>query len=171
MFEGIQQGLKKRSVLITGHYFRERRVHSGVFVAGEPRLCVVEGRERSCQRNKAERGRALWAWGLGRFFDSRSAGSHMTAKHLDSSHCMEDDDPILELSETREGLSKPALRFRDRFPRPRPGPTSPGTRTNDEETHPFDDSACPFDETTHPSMKLNEHPFDETTHLLDDSQT
>ena len=94
----------------------------------------------------------------------------MTAKHLDSSHCTEDDDPILELSETREGLSEPALRFRDRFPRSRPGPTSPGTRANDEETHPFDDSPCPFDETIHPFNEIK-HPFDETTHLLDDSQT
>ena len=53
MFEGIQQGLKKRSVLVTGH---------GVVVAGELGLCVIEGRERTCQRDRAEKGRALWTW-------------------------------------------------------------------------------------------------------------
>ena len=50
MFEETWQGLKKCSVLVTG-----RRV----VVAGELGLCVVEGRERTCQRHRAEKGRAL----------------------------------------------------------------------------------------------------------------
>ena len=76
----------------------------------------------------------------------------------------------LKMIKAREELSELALRFRDRFPRSTLGPKSPGTRTNNEEKHPFNESTHPFDETTHPFDETT-HPFDETTNLLDDSQT
>ena len=76
----------------------------------------------------------------------------MTAKHLNSSQGT-DDNPI---SEAREEPSKPALRIWDRFPSPPSGPKFPGTRTNDEETNPFDDSPRAHLVGRHiPSMELN----------------
>jgi len=72
-----------------------------------------------------------------------------------------------KMIEAREELSKVALRFRTRLPRPPPDPKSPDTRMG--ETRPFDEPTHPFDETTHPFDETT-HPFDEATHPFDDSQ-
>lgn len=74
-----------------------------------------------------------------------------------------------KMIEAREELSKVALRFRVRPP---PSPLyskPPDTGTNDDETHPFDESTYPFDGTTHPFDEIT-HTSDETAHPFDNSQ-